>query len=203
MTNFLFTIQYDGTRYHGWERKPDTDTIQGRLENVLARMTDAPVQLIGAGRTDAGVHALAMTANAHLNTSLSVEKIREYMNRYLPDDICVLSVRTVPERFHARFHATGKTYTYTCYCGDARPVFDRKYAYSLPIPLDLDAMRLAASQLVGKHDFRSFTNLHSDKSTVRTVDSIRIERENDRLRLIFHGDGFLMNMVRILTGTLL
>jgi len=203
MTNYLFEISYDGTRYHGWERKPDQDTVAGRIEAVLTKMASTPVQLIGAGRTDAGVHALAMTANAHIACTLSCDQIREYCNRYLPDDISVNAVRVMPERFHARFHAIGKTYTYTCYTGPAKPVFDRKYVHCIDSMPDIDAMRLAAGYLTGTHDFKSFTNLKTDKSTVRTVDRIDISADGPYLRIAFHGDGFLMNMVRILTGTLL
>ena len=202
--NYKMTIAYDGTRYYGWEHQPDRDTIQGKIEAVLSRMCDAPVDVIGAGRTDAGVHARAMVANAVLDTELAPEEIRDYMNRYLPEDICVQEVREASERFHARYKAVGKTYCYTCHAGAAKPVFDRKYVLTLDFQPDLDAMREAALVLRGRHDFKSFcANPQMKKSTVRVVDSIDIRRKQDRIYFTFHGTGFLQNMVRILVGTLL
>ncbi len=202
--NYKLTVAYDGSRYYGWEHQPDKPTIQGKLEDVLSRMTDAPVDVIGAGRTDAGVHAKAMTANAVLDTALSPEDIRDYMNRYLPDDICVREVRAASERFHARYKAVGKTYCYTCYVGALKPVFDRKYVLTLDGVPDVAAMQRAAALLVGEHDFKSFCgNPKMKKSTVRLVDSIEIVQKRDYLYLNFHGTGFLQNMVRILVGTLL
>ena len=202
--NYKLTIAYDGSRYYGWEHQPDKPTIQGKLEDVLCRMTDAPVDVIGAGRTDAGVHAKAMTASAVLDTELSPEAIRDYMNRYLPDDICVREVRAASERFHARYKAVGKTYCYTCYVGALKPVFDRKYVLTLDGVPDVAAMQRAAALLVGEHDFKSFCgNPKMKKSTVRLVDSIEIVQKRDYLYLNFHGTGFLQNMVRILVGTLL
>lgn len=204
MTNYRFEISYDGTRYYGWERQPGKDTIQGKLEAVLSRMTDTEAEIIGAGRTDAGVHARAMIANAHLETALSPEEILAYMNRYLPDDISVNRVGIVSDRFHARYNAAGKLYTYTCYAGASKPVFNRKYVTVLDSVPDIAAMRKAAAHLVGEHDFKAFcSNLKMKKSTVRTVDTIEIIKRKDFIYFDFHGDGFLQNMVRIITGTLL
>ena len=205
VTNYKFTISYDGTRYQGWERQPSTDmTIQGKLEAVLSRMTDTEVEVIGAGRTDAGVHAKAMIANAMMDTELSPEEIRDYMNRYLPDDICVREVKAASARFHSRYNAVGKTYRYTCYTGPVKPVFDRKYVYYLEEEPDLGRMRQAAGYLKGEHDFKSFcSNPRMKKSTVRNVDRIDISRKGAYIYFTYHGTGFLQYMVRILTGTLL
>ncbi len=207
--NYKFIISYDGSRYHGWERQPGKDmTIQGKLEGVLTRMVGAPegesVNLIGAGRTDAGVHARAMTANAVLDTDMSESEIQRYMNEYLPEDISVNEVRICSDRFHARYNALSKTYRYTCWVGDSKPVFDRKYVTILEREPDIDKMREASSYLVGTHDYKSFCgNTHMKKSTVRCVDTINIEKSGNYIRFYFHGNGFLQNMVRILTGTLL
>ena len=204
MRNFKLTLSYDGTRYFGWERQPGKDTIQGKLESVLSRMCGAEVSVIGAGRTDAGVHARAMVANAYMDTELDAEQIRAYMNRYLPEDICVNDVREAADRFHARYRAVGKLYTYTCYVGGAKPVFNRKYVTVLDFQPDVEAMRQAAQHLIGEHDFKSFcANPQMKKSTVRIIDSIEIARRKDYLYFDFHGTGFLQNMVRILVGTLL
>ncbi len=162
------------------------------------------MEVIGAGRTDAGVHARQMAANAVLETVLGPEEIREYLNRYLPEDIAVREVKEAGPRFHARYNATGKSYCYTCFDGPVRPVFDRKYVYALEESPDLEAMREAALLLKGEHDFRNFCmNPRMKKSTVRVVDRIYIEREGDYIRFTFHGTGFLQNMVRIMVGTLL
>mgnify|MGYP004730694351 CR=1 FL=1 len=208
--NYRFTIRYDGTRYSGWERQKNTDaTIQGKLESVLTRLCGYPVTVIGAGRTDAGVHALAMTANALLEAPdgqppLNAEAVRSYLNMYLPEDIAVLEVSRASDRFHSRFNASGKTYRYTCYVGSSKPVFDRKYVAILDRQPALTPMEEAASLLTGTHDYASFCgNAHMKKSTVRTVDSIRITQKGELLTFTFHGDGFLQNMVRILVGTLL
>lgn len=202
--NFKMTLSYDGGRYYGWEHQPDRDTIQGKLEQVLSRMCDAPVAVIGAGRTDAGVHAKVMVANAVMDTPLSPDEICAYMNRYLPEDICVAEVREASERFHARYKAVGKTYCYTCYIGDTKPVFNRKYVWTLDFKPDVAAMQEAAMVLQGEHDFKSFcSNPQMKKSTVRMVDTIEVVRKKDYLYFNFHGTGFLQNMVRILVGTLL
>ena len=204
MQNYKLTIAYDGTRFFGWEHQPDQDTIQGKLENVLSELCGVPVEVIGAGRTDAGVHARAMVANAFLDTDKTPEEIRDYCNRYLPDAIAVREVRPCSERFHARYKATGKTYRYTCFDGDVKPVFDRRYVTVVPYKLDVERMRRAAEYLTGEHDFMSFCgNPRMKKSTVRLVDSIVIARQRDRVTFTFHGTGFLQNMVRIMVGTLL
>ena len=202
--NYKLTVAYDGTRFFGWERQPDADTVQGKLESVLTEMTGHTVEVIGAGRTDAGVHARAMTANAVLDTDKSPEEIRDYMNRYLPDAIAVREVKPCSERFHARYNALGKTYRYTCFVGPVKPVFDRRYVTMLEYVPDVERMRRAAVYLQGEHDFASFCgNPRMKKSTVRTVDTILIEERKDRILFTIHGDGFLQNMVRILVGTLL
>ena len=205
MPNYKMTICYDGSRYFGWEHQPNTDmTIQGKLETVLNRLTGKEVKLIGAGRTDAGVHARGMTANVWLDPVADEEEMRRTINQYLPEDICITDFRQASDRFHSRYNAVGKTYRYSCYVGDAKPVFDRKYVYTLETVPDIDRMRQAADHLMGKHDYASFCgNPKMKKSTVRIVDRIEIRRQGDYLTLTYHGTGFLQYMVRILTGTLL
>lgn len=202
------TVSYDGTRYFGWEHQPGNPmTIQGKLENVLSRMTgleEGEIKLIGAGRTDAGVHARAMTCNVILDTDMTAEEILLYMNRYLPEDISVNDVRAASERFHSRYLAKGKTYRYTYWCGENKPVFDRKYVTVIDRVPDVEKMKSAAALLTGMHDYKAFCgNPKMKKSTVRVVDTIRIEAKGSYIRLYFHGNGFLQNMVRIMSGTLL
>lgn len=203
--NVKLTIQYDGTRYDGWQRQGNTDnTLQGRLEGVLSRMAGKPVEIQGAGRTDAGVHARGQVASVHLPEGYTPQEVQNYLNRYLPEDVAVVDVVEVGERFHARLSATGKEYRYHIRMGSVPDVFARKYQYRVEEPLDLAAMERAAGYLTGKHDFRSFCgNRRFKKSTVREVFHIGVEVCGSDLTLVYRGDGFLYNMVRILTGTLL
>lgn len=201
--NYKLIISYDGTRYYGWEHQPKKETIQGKLEDVLAHLTDKPFDIIGAGRTDGGVHAKGMVANVFLDIALDEEELMDYMNQYLPDDIMIRQVRLASDRFHARYNATGKTYCYTCFDGKTKPIFDRKYVWTLKQQLNVEKMQAAAQYLMGRNDYQSFCkNPQKKKSTVRTIDKIEIIRRGDYVSLSFHGDGFLRNMVRILTGTL-
>ena len=205
MRNFKIILQYEGTRYQGWQRQESTqNTIQGKLERLLSRIAGEPVEIQASGRTDAGVHAYGQTANFHMDTQLSPEALMEQINAYLPEDIGVISIEEVPERFHSRLNAKGKTYRYRVLNSAVPHVFDRRYVYAFPEKLDVEAMRRAASLLCGTHDYRAFTSAkRSRKSTVRTVDAIEIERIGDELRFTFSGNGFLFHMVRILMGTLL
>ena len=203
--NYRFDIQYDGTRYGGWQRQKTTDnTIQGKIEEVLFRMTGSPVLIQGAGRTDAGVHALGQVANGHFDSRMSCEEICDYMNHYLPEDIEILRVSQVSERFHSRLNAREKLYRYRIGIGSHKNVFERKYLCPLHETYDVEAMEEAAGYLTGTHDFRSFcANKKMKKSTVRTIYEIRITELPKELQIDYRGDGFLYHMVRILTGTLI
>ncbi len=202
--NYRLTLCYEGRRYHGWERKKGLDTVQGKVEDVLSRLCGEAIRVDGAGRTDAGVHALAMVASTRLDTSLSPDELRDYLNRYLPEDICVTEVKPAAPRFHARLNAAGKTYGYSCWVGPGKPVFDRHTVQVLDAEPDLARMRAAAALLTGEHDFRSFCgNPRMKKSTVRRIDLIDLSREGSYLRFTVSGSGFLMHMVHILVGTLL
>ncbi len=205
MRNFKVTLQYEGTRYQGWQKQESTDnTIQGKLEALLSKMAGTKVEIQGSGRTDAGVHAAGQVANFHLDTDQSPSQIMDYMNFYLPEDIAVISIEEVPERFHSRLNAKGKTYLYRVINSPVPHIFDRKYAWTVEEKLDVDAMRKAAAFLEGTHDYKAFTSLKkSKKSTVRTVERILIEEVEDEIRFTFRGDGFLYHMVRIMMGTLI
>lgn len=231
MRNFKMILQYEGTRYQGWQRQVSTDnTIQGKLEALLTKMAGEPVEVCASGRTDAGVHALGQVANFHLETSMDPEEIMDYMNFYLPEDIGVVSLTEVAERFHSRLNAVGKTYCYRVLNTKTPHVFDRRYVYVMEEKLDVEAMKKAAEYLSGTHDFKVFTSAKkSKKSTVRRIDEIRIERAvsmpmglqvpeglsgfggsrgkqltaGEEVRFWYSGNGFLYHMVRIMTGTLL
>ncbi len=203
--NYKLTIAYDGSRYDGWQKQGNTDnTIQGKLEAVLGRLAGQSVEVHGAGRTDAGVHALGQVASVKLPGDMPAGEIMRYVNQYLPEDIAVTAAETTPERFHARLSAKGKCYRYSIRVGSVPDVFRRKYQHRVEETLDIGAMEKAARAFVGEHDFRAFcSNKRYKKSTVRTIHSIDIVVEGADMSISYRGDGFLYNMVRILTGTLL
>lgn len=205
MRNIKLVIEYDGTRYKGWQKQKDNvSTVQDKIEKVLSKMTGEEIQVIGCGRTDTGVHAMNYIANFHTNSTFTNEDILNYLYEFLPEDIVVKAVTDVHDRFHARYNAKAKTYVYTINNGSHRSVFNRKYEYHTDEKLNLNAMEAAADILVGTHDFQSFTSLKSNsKSTVRTINYIDINRDEDIVEIEVNGDGFLMNMVRIIAGTLL
>ena len=203
--NYKLTIQYDGSRYDGWQRQGNSDnTIQGKIEGVLSRLTGECVEIHGAGRIDAGVHAEGQVASVKLPGNRPAAEVMAYLNQYLPEDIAVIGVEEVDERFHARLTAVGKVYRYDIRLGGTPNVFRRKYQYRVAGPLDVAAMEKAAEHLTGTHDYRAFcSNKRYKKSTVRTVTAIDIAVNGADMSITFRGDGFLYNMVRILTGTLL
>lgn len=198
-------IQYDGTRYKGWQKQTENvNTVQGKLENILNKMIGEDVQLIGCGRTDAGVHALNYTANFHTNSNMNTDDMFKYINDNLPDDIALLSVKNASERFHARYNILSKTYLYRINNSQVKNVFDRKYVHNIDEKLDLEKMRQCSKILIGTHDFQSFTTLKSKtKSTVRTINYINMEEKEDIIEIEVNGNGFLWNMVRIILGTLI
>lgn len=205
MRNIRLLLQYEGTRYQGWQRQQSTgNTIQGKLETLLSRMCGETVELQGSGRTDAGVHALGQVANFHTDCEMPVEDMLTYMNQYLPEDIAVVQIAEAAPRFHSRLNACGKHYLYQVINSEIPDVFRRRYALEVPEKLDLAAMQRAAGLLCGEHDFKSFTSAKKGKkSTVRRIDEIQIEKEGELLKFSFKGSGFLHHMVRILMGTLL
>lgn len=167
-------------------------------------MTGQEIEVIGSGRTDAGVHAYGQVANFHVPEHFEADKIMEYLNHYLPMDIAITSIEEVDERFHARFHAVAKNYVYRIHRSSIPNVFERKFMYTYTEDLDVNAMREAAKFLVGTYDFKAFCgNKKMKKSTIRTVTEILIEELEDELRISYTGDGFLQNMIRIMTGTLI
>lgn len=205
MRNLRLDLCYDGTRYRGWQRLPGKDdTIQGKLETTLSRFLGEPIEISGSGRTDAGVHAKNQVANFHCQSDMKAEEILANLRRYLPEDIGIYSCRDVSPRFHARLNAKEKTYVYRIWNSDRPCVFERRYLAVFPETLDIAAMKQAAGYLLGEHDFSAFCgNAKMKKSTVRFIRSISIETVGEEIRLSFTGNGFLHNMVRILTGTLI
>ncbi|MBQ6927683.1 MAG: tRNA pseudouridine(38-40) synthase TruA [Oscillospiraceae bacterium] len=202
---FRLTLCYEGTRYRGWQRQGNTDnTIQARLEALLTRLLEQPVELAASGRTDAGVHARRQVCSFRADTDWDVDFMLTQLRKFLPEDIGAVSLEEAAPRFHARLNCREKTYLYRVWNSEAPNVFERRLMYAFPAPLDLEAMRRAAEALLGEHDFSAFcANRHMKKSAVRSIHSIEIRREGEEVRLFFTGNGFLYNMVRILTGTLL
>lgn len=205
MPNYLLSLSYDGTRYRGWQNQKNTEnTIQNKLESLLSKLIHEPIALNASGRTDAGVHARFQTANFHCAKEIDLDKLTSELRHQLPQDIGLLDIRAVPDSFHARLSCKGKTYRYFIWNSEEPCIFNRKYRYILPESLDTEAMDQALRMILGTHDFSAFTSSRNKKhSTVRTVRSARIILDGAERIIEFNADGFLYNMVRILTGTLI
>ena len=205
MRTVKLLIAYDGTDYVGWQRQAAGESIQGLLEDTLARIEGAHVTIYGAGRTDAGVHAEGQVASARLAAELDDETLARALNANLPAAIRVMDVRTVADDFHARFSATAKTYEYRIWNGPAVPPFVNRFVWHVPQPLDLGIMNDAARALIGEHDFAAFQGSGSAAhTTVRRVVSAAWHRSTCEPLVTFAitGEGFLRHMVRSLVGTL-
>jgi tRNA pseudouridine38-40 synthase len=199
------TLAYDGTRFVGWQRQAEGDSIQGLLEAALARLEGAPVTAHGAGRTDAGVHALGQVASVSVSAAHPPATLVRALNAHLPPDIRVTAVEDVAADFHARFSASGKTYRYVLDTAPIADPFTRQYAWHLPEALDLPAMAAAAAALVGTHDFAAFQSVGTElRTTVRTLLRAGVTgAAGQRVCCEFAGDGFLRHQVRAMVGTLL
>ena len=204
MPNYRLRLEYDGSRYQGWQRLQSTDmTVQGKLETLLTRLFGEPVEANGSGRTDAGVHAKGQIVSFRTERDIPPAEVLERLRQYLPEDIGALSLAYAEPRFHARLNAKRKTYCYRVWNSAEPCVFERRYVYPFPDALDLSAMEKAAGLLLGTHDFRAFSAVKTKKSTVRTLTGLELRRIGPELRFTVTGDGFLHHMVRILVGTML
>ncbi|MDQ7787606.1 MAG: tRNA pseudouridine(38-40) synthase TruA [Thermodesulfovibrionales bacterium] len=205
MRNIKLVMEYDGSHYNGWQRQTALkNTVQGRIEHVLQLMTGEKIELHGAGRTDTGVHALGQVANFHTQSQKRLSEIEDYLHKYFPDDINLLDIQEMPERFHSRLNAKGKKYLYRIWNHPLTNIFNRRYYLHIKKPLNVEKMKQAADLFIGTKDFRSFTALKSKKkSTVRTLSKIEFLKKESEITLNFSGDGFLHKMVRVITGTLI
>lgn len=205
MRNIKITIEYDGTNYSGWQIQRNTDqTIQQILQDVLTEINKKKVKLIGAGRTDAGVHALGQVANFILHTSIPVNKIPVAVNRLLPADIVCKNAVEVDMSFHARYDAIGKHYRYRILNQVLPSAFSYRYAYHYIHKLDIQKINEAARHLIGRHDFSSFQASGSSvDDSVRTISQLEVKQEGNEVWIDVWGDGFLYKMVRIIAGTLI
>ncbi|MDF2952017.1 MAG: tRNA pseudouridine synthase [Anaerocolumna sp.] len=207
MRNIKLVIEYDGSRYDGWQKQVGhlgDISIQDKIEAVLNKMENETVNLIGAARTEAGVHAYSQIANYQTNSKMKLYEIKHYLNRYLPRDIAIIEVAEVPERFHSTFNAKAFRYQYKITMGEVQSVFDRKYNYYSFHKLDILKMRQAASFFIGTHDLAAFSdNKRMKKSTVREIKSIDIYSDINEISITIEADDFWPNMARIIIGTLI
>lgn len=203
MRNIKIIIEYNGKGFNGWQKQPGKLNIQGEIERAIQEVTGEEVELYASGRTDAGVHSFGQTANFKIENLIPIEKIPLALNSKLKKTIVIKSAEEVEENFHARFSCKGKKYRYVInnsICGSA--IFNG-LEYHMPIQLDVEKMKKASQYLIGEHDFKAFKSSGtSSKSSVRTIYNIEIKQEKERINIEYIGNGFLYNMVRILTGTL-
>ncbi len=206
MRNIKLVIEYDGTNYCGWQVQENGPTIQGAVEKALLAVTGERISIHGSGRTDAGVHARGQVASFTTESSIPGEKFMYALNNKLPRDIVIKDSREVPADFHARFSAAGKKYSYHIYNSKFPSALLRNYAYHINYceRLDIERVEKAAEAFIGTYDFFGFMATGSKVAdTVRTIYDISVKTEGDMLRIDYKGNGFLYNMVRIITGTLL
>jgi len=204
MRNVKLTIEYEGSGYAGWQVQTNGLSIQEVLQVAIAAVTGEPeVKLIGSGRTDAGVHAAGQVANFRTETTIPAEALPHAINTKLPDDVAVLAAEDVPEGFHARYSAKGKTYRYSILNRRIRSPLARARTALVSRPLDVAAMRMAARDIVGEHDFAAFQSKPNGKPSVRTVTGLTVETVGEQIDVLITGNGFLYNMVRAIAGTLI
>lgn len=203
MRNLKLTIQYDGTNYHGFQIQPVAPTIQQALENTLSAITGEAVHVNGCSRTDARVHAVKYVCSFETAFPIPADRLPIVLNNKLPNDIKALECCEVAKEFHARFDTVSKTYRYVINTGSNPDVFSRNFEWQLKRKPDTDKMKEACSLIVGTHDFKCFmTSGASVSSTVRTVHSLDVTEDGDRIYIYIRADGYLYNMVRIIVGTL-
>jgi tRNA pseudouridine38-40 synthase len=203
MRNLKLTLEYDGTAFHGFQRQNGLRTVQGEVEARLSRLLDESVKVIGAGRTDAGVHALGQVANFRTTRPIDMRRATQVLNATLPQDVKVQACEEVADAFHARRCARSRTYQYTLIeRGTPSPLLGR-FAFLLPYQIDVDRMQAAAEPLVGQHDFKAFQASGSPtRTTERTVRLLQCRRSDDTVRIIVEANSFLYRMVRIIVAAL-
>ena len=205
MENIKIVVEYDGTNYCGWQFQKNTSlTIQQKLEDCLTKLNKSLVKVIGAGRTDSGVHALGQVANFNLDVSIPIGKIPKALNSMLPEDIICKKAEKEADDFHASFCATGKKYRYRIFNHSHGSVFIRNFVYNIYQPVNITKIKKVIDQLRGTHDFSSFQSSNSEvSSTIRTINQIELIEKAPEYWIEITGNGFLYNMVRIIVGTLI
>ena len=204
MRNIKLTIEYDGKDFNGWQKQPNKLNIQGEIERAIYNITKEEVDLIGSGRTDAGVHAWNQIANFKTNSNISIEKMAIAINSQLKNSIVVKKAEEVDERFHSRYNAKRKTYRYVINNTEYGSAIYRNLEYHFPIKLNVEKMQEAVKYFEGEHDFKAFKSSGtSGKNSVRTIYKAEVKTDGERILIELTGNGFLYNMVRIISGTLL
>ena len=206
MRNFKLTLEYDGSRYSGWQRLgrgESTNTIENKIKEVLKKMSGEDVEIFCGSRTEVGVHAYGQVISFKSATALKPIEIKRYMNRYLPMDIAVLEVEEKPERFHAALNPVSRTYTYRIAVGEVPSVFERKYTYYCFGRPNVALMKEAAALMIGRHDFKNFSTVKKNKSTVKEMISLDIYGDAKEVQISMCANDFLHNMARMIASTLL
>jgi tRNA pseudouridine38-40 synthase len=200
----LLVVEYDGTDFHGFAQQMGLRTVQGTLAWALERVLQEPVQVRGASRTDAGVHAKGQVVHFCTESRIPIQKLPVVLNKMLPVDLKVKQARQVPHDFHARFSAQSRVYRYTLFCAKHPSVWATRFACHFPYPLDVERMQQAAHFLVGYHDFRAFgIHLQPEQNTERTIHRAEVRKSRSRVIVEWEGNAFLRGMVRLMTGSLL
>jgi len=203
MRTIKLVIEYEGTRYHGWQAQAGGQTLQQVIGKAVEAVVHEPVELHGSGRTDAGVHAIAQVAHFKTESAIPAEKLVHAINSHLPRDIVITSAEDMHDTFHARYDAVRKTYRYTIIERETRPVLERHFVFRPKFAVDVERMRAAAVHLLGEHDFSAFESKSDDRGSVRTIERLDITQDGPRTMIEITADGFLYNMVRTIVGTLL
>lgn len=204
MRNIKLIIEYDGKSFNGWQKQPGKLNIQGEIEQAIGEITGEEIELIASGRTDAGVHSLGQTANFKTESNIPVDKFPIAINSKLKKTIVIQSAEEVEERFHSRYSVKSKRYRYTINNSKYGSAIYKNLEYHFPIKLDVEEMKKAAKYFEGEHDFKGFkASGTSSKSSVRKIFKAEVIQDNDRIYIELTGSGFLYNMVRIISGTLL
>lgn len=203
MRNIKLTIEYDGKEYNGWQKQPNKLNIQGEIERAIQNITGKQVELIGSGRTDAGVHAFGQVANFKIDSDFPIEKMAIAINSQLKKSIRIKKTEEVSPEFHSRYNCHSKTYQYVIDNSEQGSAIYRCLSYHVPQELDVEKMQKAVTYFVGEHDFSSFKSSGtSSKSSVRIIYDANVEKDGERVKINLTGNGFLYNMVRIISGTL-
>lgn len=206
MKNIKLVLEYDGSRYQGWQRlgkDESTNTVSNKILEVIKRMTGEEVELFCGARTEVGVHAYGQVVNFKTTSDMTLIEMKRYLNRYLPMDIAVIEIDAMPERFHASLNATSKVYLYRMAINEIPSVFERKYIYHSFKKPDVAVMKQAAQLLIGKHDFKNFSTVKKNKSTEKEIFDIDIYDDGSEIQITIEGNDFLHNMVRMILGTLI
>ncbi len=203
MNNIKLIIEYDGTNYDGWQKQKSGKTIHQTLNKAIVKVVNEEIKLHGAGRTDAGTHAIGQVANFKTQSNIPFFNLAQAINYYLPKDIVVKSAKKVPKKFHSRYSAKSKVYRYTILNNKTRSAIGRNYCHYYATDLDIEKMQKASKALIGKHDFSAFKSKSEVVSSVRTIKKMEIKKKGEYLFFTIEADGFLYKMVRAIVGTLL